>query len=45
MGNSGSLRFAGQLRAWAYAADEGVRSAAAWALKKLGLSVGPREKR
>lgn len=36
MGNSGEQRFAQQLRAWIAAADEGLRSAAEWALKKLG---------
>jgi len=41
MGNSGVGAFAAQLRAWAAEADEGVRSAAAWALEKLRLSVGP----
>jgi epoxyqueuosine reductase len=36
MGNSGQSRFAGLLEAWAGAADEGVRTAARWALKRLG---------
>lgn len=35
MGNSGQGRFAEQLRAWAGAADEGLRSAARWALRRL----------
>jgi epoxyqueuosine reductase len=35
MGNSGEGRFSSQLRAWAEAADEGLRAAAAWALHKL----------
>jgi epoxyqueuosine reductase len=35
MGNSGERQFAARLRAWAVAADEGLRSAAAWALEKL----------
>ena len=35
MGNSGVRRFAEKLEAWAEDADEGVRSAAQWALKKL----------
>ena len=35
MGNSGLVRFAPRLRAWAEAADEGLRAAARWALKKL----------
>lgn len=35
MGNSGDARFAARLRAWASAADEGLRAAAAWALTKL----------
>jgi epoxyqueuosine reductase len=37
MGNSGARQFAAQLKEWAGAADEGVRSAADWALKKLKL--------
>jgi len=44
MGNSGASRFAVHLREWTSAADEGVRSAADWALKKLQISVGPTEK-
>jgi epoxyqueuosine reductase len=35
MGNSGLKRFAPQLESWIDAADEGLRSAARWALKKL----------
>jgi epoxyqueuosine reductase len=35
MGNSGLARFAPRLEAWAEAADEGLRSAARWALKRL----------
>ena len=35
MGNSGQARFAPWLEAWAAAADEGLRAAARWALKKL----------
>jgi hypothetical protein len=35
MGNSGVAGFAPQLRRWAEAADEGLRSAARWALEKL----------
>ena len=35
IGNSGQSRFAEQLRAWTTAADEGLRSAAEWALRKL----------
>jgi epoxyqueuosine reductase len=35
MGNSGLGRFAPLLEKWAEAADEGVRAAARWALKKL----------
>jgi epoxyqueuosine reductase len=35
MGNSGLARFAPRLEAWAGAADEGVRSAARWALDRL----------
>ena len=35
MGNSGDRRFAAQLRAWAGAADDGLRAAAAWALDRL----------
>lgn len=44
IGNSGTPALAAHLRAWADAADEGVRSAARWALRKLELSVGPTEK-
>jgi epoxyqueuosine reductase len=44
MGNSGVRAFAAQLRAWAAETDEGVRSAASWALEKLKLSVGPTDK-
>jgi len=36
MGNSGQGRFAPWLKAWAEAADEGLRTAARWALGKLG---------
>lgn len=35
MGNSGERRFADLLRNWATAADEGLSSAASWALAKL----------
>jgi epoxyqueuosine reductase len=35
MGNSGERRFAPRLREWAEAADEGLRTAARWALSKL----------
>ena len=35
MGNSGQRRFADRLEAWAQAADEGLRAAARWALKRL----------
>ncbi len=35
MGNSGLRRFASQLEPWAAAADDGLRSAARWALEKL----------
>jgi epoxyqueuosine reductase len=37
MGNSGLARFVPRLEEWAEAADEGVRSAARWALKKTDL--------
>jgi len=37
MGNSGLVRFAPQLDAWAAAADEGLRAAARWALTRLHL--------
>ena len=37
MGNSGLVRFAPRLRAWAGAADDGLRTAAQWALRKLNL--------
>ena len=35
MGNSGLARFAPLLSTWADAADEGLRSAARWALTRL----------
>jgi epoxyqueuosine reductase len=35
MGNSGQQCFAARLREWAAAGDEGLRTAAAWALEKL----------
>jgi epoxyqueuosine reductase len=35
MGNSGLSRFAAQLERWSEAEDEGLRSAARWALEKL----------
>ena len=35
MGNSGLARFASKLEEWADAADEGLRTAAQWALEKL----------
>ena len=35
MGNSGLARFVPQLQTWAEAADEGLRSAARWALDRL----------
>jgi epoxyqueuosine reductase len=38
MGNSGLRRFAPWLEEWAEAADEGLRTAARWALGKLGGS-------
>jgi epoxyqueuosine reductase len=44
MGNSGAQSFAAYLREWSSAADEGLRSASQWALKKLKLTVGPTEK-
>jgi epoxyqueuosine reductase len=34
IGNSGSRRFAAQLEKWSNAADEGLRSAAQWALRR-----------
>ena len=37
LGNSGEQRFAALLRAWAGAADAGLRTAAQWALKKINL--------
>jgi epoxyqueuosine reductase len=37
MGNSGVRESATRLREWASAADEGLRAAAQWALKKLNL--------
>lgn len=41
MGNSGERRFAGQLREWATDADEGLRTAARWALAKLTVRAKP----
>ena len=41
MGNSGQHRFAPLLDKWAAAADEGLRSAARWALSKLKPSADP----
>jgi epoxyqueuosine reductase len=38
MGNSGLARFVPQLKKWAEAADEGVQSAARWALESLRRS-------
>ena len=38
MGNSGLSRFASWLAEWAEAPDEGLRSAARWALEKIGWS-------
>jgi epoxyqueuosine reductase len=38
MGNSGLARFAPWLEMWAEAADEGLRTAARWALERLGRS-------
>ncbi len=35
MGNSGDARFIAQLRNWTHATDQGLRSAALWALSKL----------
>lgn len=36
MGNSGLAEFASKLETWAQEADEGLRSAARWALGRLG---------
>jgi epoxyqueuosine reductase len=38
MGNSGVGRFAARLEKWSEAADEGLRSAARWAMEKLKAS-------
>jgi epoxyqueuosine reductase len=38
MGNSGEGRFARQLREWAMGAEDGLRSAARWALERLQAS-------
>ncbi len=35
MGNSGLAQFAARLEAWADDADEGLRAAAQWALRRL----------
>jgi epoxyqueuosine reductase len=41
MGSSGLVRFMPQLRAWATAADDGLRTAACWALNKLAKLKTP----
>jgi epoxyqueuosine reductase len=41
MGNSGMARFAPVLDQWAQAADEGLRTAAQWALAKLNAKASP----
>jgi epoxyqueuosine reductase len=41
MGNSGQERFAPWLEKWPAAADEGLRTAARWALKKLHAAGNP----
>lgn len=43
MGNSGVRQFAERLRAWAGAADEGLRLAALWALRRLDKPSDPAE--
>ena len=39
--NTGTSSLEPRLRRWVDAADEGLRTAAAWTLEKLGLSMGP----
>jgi len=39
MGNSGLMRFGPWLEKWAEAADDGLRTAARWALERLGQSA------
>jgi epoxyqueuosine reductase len=41
--NTGTSSLMPRLQAWVQATDEGLNAAADWALKKLGLSVGPME--
>jgi len=41
MGNSGQVQFAPWLEKWTAAADEGLRTAARWALKKLHATGNP----
>jgi len=41
--NTGATSLVPQLRVWGDAADQSLRTAATWALEKLGLSVGPTE--
>jgi epoxyqueuosine reductase len=41
MGNSGLSRFAPFLERWTAAADEGLRTAAQWALERLKSAVNP----
>jgi epoxyqueuosine reductase len=45
MGNSGEPQFIAHLRAWAQAADEGLRTASQWALNKLEARKNPAENR
>ena len=42
MGNSGLLRYRPVLTDWAEAADQGLRSAARWALERLNRQTGPK---
>jgi epoxyqueuosine reductase len=44
IGNSAANRLAAILREWTLTADEGLRTAAIWALEKLKLSVSPTER-
>jgi epoxyqueuosine reductase len=43
MGNSGARQFARWLHPWAAAVDEGLRTAAGWALERLDAQAGPKQ--
>ena len=43
MANTGARQFARWLHPWAEAADEGLRTAASWALERLDAQAGPKK--